>query len=145
MVSFVCIIGQLLFWNLTKNPSDFETRAQELTSGAIGMFLSLFVEIWENFKDERVWRSKCSFNFRCHFDIFYEYWYFLALDRPISKKLVTKLKSFWCFNWFWKNFGSIWPQKNFIHSQSRWKKSNFNDIEVIFHWKIMPLPNWKLT
>ena len=44
-------IGPLRFWNLTKNPWDYETRAQELTSGAIHTFLSLLVLIWESFKD----------------------------------------------------------------------------------------------
>ena len=42
----------LPFQNLTKNPWDYKTRAQELTSGAIRMFLSSFVKIWEHFKDE---------------------------------------------------------------------------------------------
>ena len=41
----------LPFQNLTKNPWDYKTRAQELTSGAIRMFLSFFVKIWEHFKD----------------------------------------------------------------------------------------------
>ena len=44
-------IGLLSFWNLTKNPWDYEAEAQELTSGAIGMFLSLFGKIWGHFKD----------------------------------------------------------------------------------------------
>ena len=45
-------IGPLWPGNRNKNPWDYKTRAQELTSGAIRMFLSSFVEIWEHFKDE---------------------------------------------------------------------------------------------
>ena len=90
----------LWLWNLTQNPWDYKTRAQELISGAIGMFPSLFVEIWENFKDERVWRSKYSFNFSGNFDNFYKFQYFLALDGPICIKSVIKLKSFCCSSWW---------------------------------------------
>ena len=54
VVIFVCIIGLLPFWNLTKNPWDYKTRAQELISGAICTFLSSFVKIWEHFKDGRI-------------------------------------------------------------------------------------------
>ena len=45
-------IRPLWLGNRNKNPWDYKTRAQELTSGAIRMFLSSFVEIWEHFKDE---------------------------------------------------------------------------------------------
>ena len=48
-------IGPLSFWNFTWNLWDYETRAQELTSGAIRMLLSFFVKVWEFFKDGRVW------------------------------------------------------------------------------------------
>ena len=41
---FDCKIGLLIFINLTKNPWDYWTRAQELTSGAIRMFLSFVVK-----------------------------------------------------------------------------------------------------
>ena len=58
-------IEPLCFKNLTQNPCDCETRAQELTSGAIRMWLSFFVKIWELFKEEgyegysirRIWWS----------------------------------------------------------------------------------------
>ena len=36
----------------TQKPRDHKTRAQELTSGAIRMLQSSFVEILEHFKDE---------------------------------------------------------------------------------------------
>ena len=42
--NFGCKIGLLLFANLTKNPCDYKTRAQELTSGAIRMFLYKILE-----------------------------------------------------------------------------------------------------
>ena len=51
---FDCKIEIFLFTNLTKNPWDYKTRAQELTSGAICMFLSFSDKIWEHFKDGRV-------------------------------------------------------------------------------------------
>ena len=49
---FSCKVEVFPFQNLTKNSWDYKTRAQELTSGAIGMFLPSFVKIWEHFKDE---------------------------------------------------------------------------------------------
>ena len=51
---FGCKIELLRFTNLTKNSWDYKTRAQELTSGAIRMFLSFFGKIWEHYKDGRV-------------------------------------------------------------------------------------------
>ena len=45
----------LWLWNLTQNPWDYKTRAQELINGAICKLLSFFVRIWEHFKDGRVW------------------------------------------------------------------------------------------
>ena len=59
-------IGPLRFWNLTQNPWDYETRAQELTSGAICMFLSFFGKIWEYFKDRRVKEKKKSSFLKVH-------------------------------------------------------------------------------
>ena len=53
-------IELLFFTNLTKNPWVHKTRAQELTSGAICMFLSFFGKIWEYFKDRRVKEKKKS-------------------------------------------------------------------------------------
>ena len=44
-------IGHLWLGNQNKNPWDYKTRAQELTSGAICIVLFLFVQIWEGFKD----------------------------------------------------------------------------------------------
>ena len=38
--------------NRNNNPRDYETRTQELTNGAIRMFLSSFVETLQHFKDE---------------------------------------------------------------------------------------------
>ena len=76
-------IGPLCFWNLTQNPWDYETRAQELTSGAIRMLLSFFVKIWEFFKDGRVWGFYYQMNFVVNFDIFYNFWYISALDELI--------------------------------------------------------------
>ena len=55
---FGCKIGPVPFQNLTKNPWDHKTRAQELTSGAICMFLSFFEKIWEQFKDGRVGKKR---------------------------------------------------------------------------------------
>ena len=94
-------IGPLWPGNRNKNPWDYKTRAQELTSGAIRMFLSLFVKIWEHFKDGAEWWSFCRMNFGVKIDSFYKFGYISALDGPILKKLVTKLKIFWCSNWFW--------------------------------------------
>ena len=94
-------IGPLCFRNLTQNPWDYETRAQELTSGAIRMLLSFFVKIWELFKDGRVWGLFHQMNKVVNFDIFYNFWYISALDGPIWMKLVTKLKIFWCSYWIW--------------------------------------------
>ena len=47
-------IGLLLSLNLTLSPWDYKKKAQDLTSGAICMFLSFFGKIWEHFKDGRV-------------------------------------------------------------------------------------------
>ena len=57
----------LPFQNLTKNPWDYKTRAQELTSGAIRMFLLYFSKIWEHFKDGRV-EEKMNSTFFCIFE-----------------------------------------------------------------------------
>ena len=111
-------IGPLCLRNRTKNPWDYKTRAQELTSGAIGMFLSLFVWIWELFKDQMVWGSFYSVDFKGNFDSFYKFWYISALNEPIIEKLVTKIKNFWWSSCSWKKFWSIWPPKNSIGSQS---------------------------
>ena len=73
-------------------------------------------------KDERVWRSICSFKFSGNFDIFYNYQYFSALDGPICIKLVTKLKSFLCFRWSLEDLWSIWRPKFLGGFQRRWKK-----------------------
>ena len=94
-------IGPLCVWNLTQNPWDYKTRAQELTSGAIRMLLSFFVRIWEHFKDGRVWGLFYRIYLGVKFDNFYIFLYILALDGQIWIKLVTKLKIFWCSNWFW--------------------------------------------
>ena len=51
---FNCKFEVFPFQNLTKNPWDYKTRAHELTSGAIRMFLSYFSKIWEHFKDGKV-------------------------------------------------------------------------------------------
>ena len=91
----------LWLWNLTQNPWDYKTRAQELTSGAIRMLLSFFVRIWELFKDGRVWGIFYYMSLVVNFDIFYNFWYISALDGPIWTKLVTKLKIFWCSKWIW--------------------------------------------
>ena len=104
-------IRPLCFWNVTQNPWDYKTRAQELTSGAIRMWLSFFVKIWEHFKDGRVWGLFYRINLGVKFDNFYIFWFFSALDGQIWIKLVTKWKIFWCSNWFWQNFWSIWPSK----------------------------------
>ena len=66
-------IGPLWIWNLTPNPWDYETRAQELTSGAIRILLLLFVQIWELFKDGRVWGFFYQMNLVDNFDIFYNF------------------------------------------------------------------------
>ena len=47
-------IWPLCLRNRAKNLWNTKTRAQELTSGANRMFLSLFIWIWELFKDEMV-------------------------------------------------------------------------------------------
>ena len=94
-------LGHFAFEILTKNPWDYKTRAQELTSGAIRMLLSFFVKIWEHFKDGRVWGLFYRINLGVKFDNFYIFWFFSALDGQIWIKLVTKLKIFWCSNWFW--------------------------------------------
>ena len=94
-------LGPLHFINLTQNPWDYKTRAQELTSGSICKWLSFFVKIWEHFKDGRVWGLFYQMNLVVNFVIFYNFWYISALDRQIWMKLVTKLKSFWCSNWIW--------------------------------------------
>ena len=58
---FGCKIGLPLFTNLTKNPWDNKTRAQELTSSAIRMFLSFLDEIWEYLNDGRVGEKNLTF------------------------------------------------------------------------------------
>ena len=112
-------IGPLCVRNCTYNPWDYKTRAQELTSGAIRMLLSLFLRIWERFKDQMVWGSFRNVDFKGNFNSFYKFLYILALNRPIIVKLVTKMKIFWCSSWSCKKFLSIWPPKNSIDSRSR--------------------------
>ena len=80
---FGCKFELLPFQNLTKNPWDYKTRAQELTSGAIRMLLSFFVKIRELFKDGRVWGLFYQMNLVVNFDIFYNFWYISALDGQI--------------------------------------------------------------
>ena len=87
--------------NLTQNPWDYNTWAQELISGAIRMWLSFFVRIWELFKDGRVWGLLYQINLVVIFDIFYNFWYISALDGPIWAKLVTKFKIFLFSKWIW--------------------------------------------
>ena len=49
----------IFFYNSDKkNPWDNKTRAQELISGAIYIFLSFFGKIWEYVKDQRVGGKK---------------------------------------------------------------------------------------
>ena len=55
-------------------------------------------------------------------DISHVFHYISTLHQPIFKKLVTKLKIFWCSSLSWNYFWSIWPQKNLINSQSRCKE-----------------------
>ena len=55
---FRCKIELLFFTNLTKNPLVHKTRAQELTSGAICMFLSFYDKILKYLKDRRVKEKK---------------------------------------------------------------------------------------
>ena len=96
--------GSLCLKNRAYKPCVYETRAQELTSGAIRMFSSLFVWIWEWFKDQMVWGSFRNIDSKGNFDSFHKFWYILASNRPNIEKLVTKMKIFWCFSWFWKKF-----------------------------------------
>ena len=94
-------LGPIQFINLTQNPWDYKTRAQELTSGAIRMLLSFCVKIWELLKDGRVWGLFYKMNLVVNFNIFYNFWYISTLDGQIWMKLVTKLKSFWYSRWIW--------------------------------------------
>ena len=59
-------IGLLLSLNLTLSPWDYKKKAQDLTSGAICMFLSFFGKIWEYFKDRRVKEKKKSSFLKVH-------------------------------------------------------------------------------
>ena len=74
----------------TKIPWNFKTRVQELTSDANRMFLSLFVWIWKLFKDQMVWGSFCSVNFKGNFDYFYKLpshlWKALKSKRFVTNK-----------------------------------------------------------
>ena len=97
-------IGPLCLKNRAYNPWDYKTKAQELTGGTIRMFLSLFVRIWERFKDQMVWGSFRNIDFKGNFDSFHKFWYILASNRPIIEKLVTKMKIFWCSSWSCKKF-----------------------------------------
>ena len=98
---FCLKIKPLCSRNSTQNPWDYKTGAQELISGAIRMWLSFFVRIWELFKDGRVWGLLYQMNLMVIFVIYYNFWYISALDGPIWAKLVTKLKIFWFSKWIW--------------------------------------------
>ena len=89
-VHFGLKIGPFYHWNLTKTPWDYKSRAQELTRGAIRMLLSFFAKIWEHFKDGRVSGLFYRINLGVNLDIFYNFWYILAMDGPKWIKLVIR-------------------------------------------------------
>ena len=97
-------LGHFPFEIGPKTPWDYQTGAQELTSGAICMFWPWLVWIWECFNDQWVWGSFCSLYPRGNFDIFCSFQNILALYGPVLMKMVSKLKIFWCSNWSWKFF-----------------------------------------
>ena len=85
-------IGPLCVRNRTYNPWDYKTRAQELTSGAIRMFLSLFLRIWERFKDQMVWGSFRNVDFKGNFNSFHKFLYSTGIKELVIRREAISLQ-----------------------------------------------------